>query len=333
MIKKNATNILKNFNKQKVKILLPIFLLIFIFIIFGVSKMSAENSNEEIINDSEEKIVERYPLFIGTDFSSPNLDVNAAISLYFSEEKGNKILYREKINDILPIASISKLITALVAIENYNLNNPINVTEQDIVSRTEFRDFRAWEYTTIEDIIYQMLIESNNSGAFALALISDRYKETEGDPVKFFVEEMNAVAKKIGLKDTVFINPSGLDKENNYNASTAKEVALMARYIIKNNSEIFEISTMPFFDLYSFDQSIYYTAINTNNFLHNNNKNWQKHIVGGKTGFTRFANGCLLLVLEDPNSNGYIINVVLGAEDRFKEMEKLIDYIYQNYQF
>ncbi len=251
----------------------------------------------------------------------------------YSKEGEDKILYESNIDEVLPIASISKLMTAVVVAENYSLEEAVRVSEDQVVARTEFRDFRAWEETSIEEMKKQMIIESNNSGAFALALISDRYIKSDKEPVESFIERMNEKAKEIGLNKTSFINPSGLDRQENYNASTVKEIALFAKYIISNHPEIFEISVIPSYSLFSPDKAISYTAINTNTFLHIQENEWQSEIVGGKTGFTRFANGCLLIVLQDPHQKGYIISVVLGAEDRFKEMEKLINYIYFNYQF
>lgn len=292
-----------------------------------------QSNEKEIEAEEVEEVKEVYPVMTGSRENSPSLDVLSAASFYYSSDDNYKILYEENEKEVLPIASISKLMTAQVAFSNYNLNDPIGVKEHDIISRTEFRDFRAWEETEIEKMIYQMLIESNNSAAFALALISNRYINSDKDPVDAFVEEMNKKAKEIGLKNTIFVNPSGLDTKETYNSSTAEEIVAWSKYIINNNPELLEISVMPFYNLYSPDKTIHYTAINTNNFLHVIENDWQENIIGGKTGFTFSANGCLLIILKSPERNGYIINVVLGAEDRFKEMEKLINYIYQNYQF
>ncbi len=292
-----------------------------------------KSDKQEIQIEEEDHIVEPYPVRIGSEENSPNINALSAISFYYSGDNNDKLLYGKNETEVLPIASISKLMTAQVALLNYTLDDPIGVKEYDIVSRTEFRDFRAWEKTEIEKMIYQMLVESNNSGAFALALISDRYINSNKDPVDLFVEEMNKKAKEIGLKNTSFVNPSGLDTKEVYNSSTAKEIVIWSKYIIENNPELFEISVLPFYNLYSPDKSIHYTAINTNDFLHSTENEWQKNIVGGKTGFTFSANGCLLLILKSEERDGYIINVILGAKNRFQEMEKLINYIYQNYQF
>jgi D-alanyl-D-alanine carboxypeptidase len=313
---------------MKKKILLFSMIAIVPFLVWGVFFYG---------NKETEEVVEKEPLIIDYPKLAENEvlyspEATALFSFYFDEDS-EKVLFDKNSNEILPIASISKLMTALVVIENYNLEEKLQVSENEVISRTEFRDFRAWSETRIEEIVFQMLIESNNSGAFALALISNRFFENKNESVSLFVDMMNKKTKQIGLKNTKFINPSGLDGKDNYNSSTAEEVAFFAKYIIKNKKIIFEITKMPSYRLYSPDKTAYYDVVSTNIFLTSDKKEWTEVIYGGKTGFTRAADGCLLLILEVPESNGYIINVVLGAKDRFLEMEKLINYIYSSYIF
>ncbi len=313
-------------NKTKFLIFLSLLVIVPLFV-WGVFFRNSSN-NEEVVEEVIEKI--DYPKLIGNnDFLT---EASGVFSFYYDQET-EKVLYEKNANKEMPIASISKIMTANVVFEDYNLDESLKVEENEVTSRTEFRDFRAWSDTKIGDVLSQMIIESNNSGAFALALISNRFLDYNNDPIENFVEAMNIKAKEIGLLKTNFINPSGLDSIDNYNQSTAKEVALIAKYIIEKNSEIFEISKKPSYRLYSPDRTIYYDAITTNIFLSSEKKDWSEKIYGGKTGWTRAAEGCLLIVLEVPEKNGYIINVVLGAKDRFLEMEKLINFIYESYVF
>lgn len=315
-----------NLTRKRFLISLLLILAIVLFWSFFQIKSIRKNTVDFTV-----PVIKKYPLLIKSS-NELDLDVSSAFSFYFNKD-GASVLYKKREEDVFPIASISKLMTALVVLENYNLEEKINISEKELFSKTAFRDFRAWKETKIKDILSQMLVESNNSGAFALALISNRFLEAEGNSVENFVKEMNNKTKEIGLKKTSFINPSGLDGREKYNASTTKEIALLARYIIENKKELFDITTLPQYKLYSPDRSTYYEAISTNEFLHSQKNEWQKKIVGGKTGFTYAANGCLLIVLESPQKEGYIVSVVLGAKDRFLEMEKLINYIYKNYQF
>jgi serine-type D-Ala-D-Ala carboxypeptidase (penicillin-binding protein 5/6) len=314
--------------ENKTKFLIFFSLLIIIPLFVWGFFLRNSSTEEEILEEVVEEI--DYPKFIGNEnFSVEALGV---FSFYYDKET-EKILYEKNADKELPIASISKIMTANVVFESYNLDESLRVTEREVTSKTEFRDFRAWSDTKIGDVLSQMIIESNNSGAFALALISNRYLNYSEEPIENFVKAMNMTAKEIGLSKTNFINPSGLDSIDNYNQSTAKEVALIAKYTIEQNSEIFEISKKPSFRLFSPDKTVYYDAITTNVFLSNQKKDWTEKIYGGKTGWTRAADGCLLIVLEVPEKKGYIINVVLGAKDRFLEMEKLINFIYESYLF
>ncbi len=309
-----------------------LLLLIVPFVLGGVFLLFSSKGDSDVVTDDEEVEKVPYPEYIGSPEDNPNLDVAAAFSVYFNEEE-ERVLYRENVDEVFPIASISKLMTALVVFENYNLEEQLGVTEREVFSRTEFRDFRAWRETEIKEVVSSMLVESNNSGAFALALISDRFLGDNGDSVEVFIRAMNNKAGEIGLENTRFINPSGLDGREEYNQSTAKEIGFFARYILENRKEIFEISRMPSYRLYSPDGLAHYEALNTNIFLHSNDFQWKEGIVGGKTGWTHAAFGCLLLVLDPPEGEGYVVYVVLGAEDRFKEMEKLVDYVYGVYKF
>ncbi len=314
---------------MKNKIIFLSFFIALPFFIWSVFLRSSDDNQAVDIENNVPKI--EYPRLI----KEKDLSINAGgvLSIYYDKER-EKVLFEKNADQEFPIASISKIMTAHVVLKNYNLNESLKVTEYDVISRTEFRDFRAWNGTKIEEIIYPMIIESNNSAAFSLALISNRFLDNNtDDAVERFVKEMNKEAEEIGLIKTHFINPSGLDAKDRYNQSTAREVSMLAKYIIKQNSEIFEISRMPYYRLYSPDKTVYYDAFTTNVFLSDSKKSWTDKIYGGKTGWTRAAFGCLLLVLEVPETGGYIINVVLGAEERFLEMEKLIDYVYESYIF
>lgn len=272
---------------------------------------------------TEIEVLELYPERVTEEHVT--IDAAAAISVYWDGEN-ERILYRKNIEETLPIASISKMFTALVVYENYVMEEPIGISDRDMFTIPGLQDLRIWEDTKIKDVLYPLLLESNNSVANALAIQDKRFLEND------FIEEMNKKAKEIGLSNTFFVNPSGLDEKNASNISTAKDLYTAIKYVLEN-TDLFSIMSTPAYRVYSFDRSVYYTTINTNQFLFSGNNDWQERIVGGKTGFTFRALGCLLLVIEAPNGEGYIISVILGASDRFKEMEKLVNFVHQAYKF
>ena len=231
----------------------------------------------------------------------PNLDIQAksAISVVTNPQNKQKILFRKNIDEILPIASLTKLMTALIVLENsenYNSNQ--------------------------KDLLDSMLIESNNESAELLAEIIETAK---------FVNLMNEKANNLNLEDTKFVNPTGLDPEDEslnygsktldyFNHSTVKDLVRLTKYILNQCPKIFEISSLQ----NNLSNESSHFSINTNELL-----GQISNIKGGKTGWTDIAEGCMLLVLNDDKGNTFI-NVILGAEtreSRFEQMKKLIDWL------
>jgi D-alanyl-D-alanine carboxypeptidase (penicillin-binding protein 5/6) len=242
------------------------------------------------------------------------LDVKAALSIRLNPQKKIKerVLFSKNENEILPIASLTKLMTALVVIENqenYPFKEQIKISKEAALQEDvpEYGNLKAGEKKKIEELLNLMLVFSSNDAAYALA---------EQIGVENFVNRMNEKAKEIGLKSTHFSNPTGLDPENlkwnlenkdYFNYSTAKDLILLGKYILENYPLIFEFSNQK----------------NKIQLLEN------QHLVGMKTGYTDEAGGCIFLIFSNDNGD-YFLNVILGAkskEERFLQMQKLIDWI------
>jgi D-alanyl-D-alanine carboxypeptidase (penicillin-binding protein 5/6) len=241
-----------------------------------------------------------------------DLEVKAAISKRIYNSKKTKILYQKMADEILPIASLTKLFTATIVLENpndYPLEKTITISEKAASQENvpEKGNYLVGDKISVERLLKEMIAFSSNDGAYALA---------EQIGVENFVDKMNEKAKKLSLLNTHFVNPTGLDPEaikfsssslSSFNFSTAKDLANFAQYLIENYPFIFEIS------------------LSNGNFQ---KIRTQKTLVGGKTGYTDEAGGCMVLVLKD--NAGYIINVILGAsspQKRIEEMQKLINWI------
>jgi serine-type D-Ala-D-Ala carboxypeptidase (penicillin-binding protein 5/6) len=301
---------------QAVFFVLGVFLISFFFLY--------KNKEEEVPEEKEVVVEFQLPEEKEEEFL---IQAEAAISLYYKDGE-KKVLYEKNKEKELPIASISKLMTALVVFENYNLEEEVNVSG--------ITNFKGWKETEIKSVVSQMIVESNNISSFVLATVSDRFISKEdfnGNSVQLFVEKMNQKAKEIGLEKTSFINPSGLDEGSKYNRSTATEVADLSIYIIENQKDIFEISKTPIYYVYSPSGTVYYQSFNTNSLIYDQKEDWQKEIVGGKTGTTVMAGQCLLVVLKEPETEGYIINIILGSDSRFDDMIKLVNYIKESYNY
>jgi len=234
--------------------------------------------------EMEKRLEEMKPVRIG-NYSDPEISARSAVSVLIDSQGEERILFEKNSKEKMPIASLTKLMTAYVALNNYDLPEEM------------------------EKALYLALIESNNEAALNLA-------RANGETA--FINSMNLEAQSLGMKNTFFINPTGLDGENNFNYSTVLDIAKFAKHLTRENHLILEISTLAEFE----------EAVNTNKLLGE-----ISGIVGGKTGETKKAGDCLLLIIQAPENNGHIINILLNSEDRFEEMKKIIDWIQYAYRW
>ena len=243
--------------------------------------------------------------------NTPGIEINAksAISIISNLKDSSKVVINKDIDLKLSIASLTKLMTAVIVLDNYNLADEITVSETADKQDPMKLDVKFGDTMSVESFLDIMLIESSNKSAYALSEGPNGYPGTEN-----FINLMNQKAKAIGMQNTIFVDPTGLSYED---ISTAKDLAILAEYILrnKNYSKISDISKREILYVPGFGD-----VKNTNELLRE-----IPNIICGKTGFTTIAKGCLLLVIDNPQTNDYSINVILGADDRFTEMKKIIN--------
>ncbi|MEA3344567.1 MAG: serine hydrolase [Patescibacteria group bacterium] len=243
------------------------------------------------------------------------ISASAGISVFVNPAKEfnqKNIIFAKNINEELPIASITKLMTALVVLENYDLSKEIKVSQQAVNQPEGFGKLQITQSFTVKQMLYPLLIESSNDAAFSLA------NDYKGMTEKEFVHLMNFKAQEIGLKNTHFINPTGLDVIDKFNYSSAKDLVTLTAYLLREYPIVWEILGLKEFELRSLDNTYVCQLSNTNKLLGK-----IPGMIGGKTGKTRLAGECLVLVLKTSEYN-YLINVILGSTDRFEEMTRLI---------
>ncbi len=247
----------------------------------------------------------------------PDIDAESVISSKLYKTGRTRLVVGKNIDKTLPIASLTKLMTALVVMENTHLND-YDFSKTTIVSQKAAGQYNVPIYgnlttgqaITIEQLLKYMLYYSSNDAAFVLA-------EVIG--LNNFVAKMNQKAQDIGLKNTYFFNPTGLDPQDlnivpNY--SSVNDLTRLSKYILENHGLIFE---------FSLENGPYLSENGISGIYILNNQ----IIVGGKTGYTEKAGGCMIIVFSDENGN-YLINILLGAESpdtRIEEMQKLINWI------
>lgn len=292
-----------------------IFLISFVisFVYFNILAFTLQKAQKFVLAGSffyhEEYLKkENIQIKIPDDFE---VEANSVISLSIDRNGKEKIIYSKNENNILPIASITKLMTALVVFdlkESYNFFQVLPISKEAAFQKG-VSILKEGEILTVESLLYITLIESSNDAAFALAQAINEKK---------FMEIMNLYAKKIGMEKTIFFNSTGLNN-NLENVSTAYEISLLVKYIKENHSEILEITKKENYDILNPNGIIRHTSKNTNILLSE-----YPEIIGGKTGWTQSAKGCLVILIDNPNEDGYFINVILGSDNRFEEMRKLI---------
>jgi len=250
------------------------------------------------------------------------LTAESGISLLVNSQGNQEILFDKDSDEKLPIASLTKLITANIVLEHYDLSQIIEISHQAVGEEGNSGEFKIGETLTVENLIYSLLIESSNDAAEAL---------TEVIGKDAMVDLMNLETKAIGMENTRFFNPTGLEPDEPdgpINYSSTRDLVKLTAYLLKTDPEILRISALPEYDLYTLDNVFHHKLINTDELL--------KEIpdaVASKTGWTPQAQGCLLLAIKAPQNNGVIVNVILGSPDRFGEMKELINWIKTAYKW
>jgi D-alanyl-D-alanine carboxypeptidase (penicillin-binding protein 5/6) len=268
----------------------------------------------------EEKLKEMKPIR-NKEVEDLEAKASSAISVLFKDSGEERILFEKDIDLKLPIASLTKLMTAKVVLEHYDLSKEIKISKEAVAQEEDFGKLEAGWEIPVKYLLYSLLMESSNDAAFALA------NDYEGMTREKFINLMNLGAQKLNLQNTHFFNVTGLDTEESgteMNYSTAADLAKFTQELLKDPL-IWEILSTPEFDLYGPE------LVNTNELLGE-----VPGIIGGKTGYTEMAKGCFLLALEAPRGHGYLVNVILGAGNgsyRFLEMEKLIDWAKEAYRW
>jgi D-alanyl-D-alanine carboxypeptidase len=229
--------------------------------------------------------------------------VDSKAALYADLNNGG-IQYIKNSQEQLPIASITKLMSALVVLNNYELEEEVEVKRDwyDEEDMSWSLGLDKGDNATVETLLKAMLISSYNDAAYVLA------QHMEGG-LEAFVESMNDYAEQLGLIDTQFNNPSGLDS-NGGNISTIEDLYRLATVVYRNDF-IMDTLTKSYADL---KWDIGEDRIYTTNALMGQYGN-----IAGKTGYTELSGGCFLGITQEGK-----LTIILGSEERFEDTEKLL---------
>ena len=285
-----------------------LLVILVILILNSTSVVYADDIDDLEIIDWSDEIVE-------TTNTSEEPKINSRAAVIY-DRKSQKIIWGKKENERRPMASTTKIMTAIVVLENANLSDTVTVSKKAGGTGGSRLGLKAGDKITVNNLLYGLLLVSGNDAAVALA-------EYVGGSVEGFAQMMNKKASELGLENTHFVTPHGLDMQEHY--TTAFELAKMADYAL-NIEKFAQIVNTKNITISISGRSKNLT--NTNELLGNLNG-----VNGVKTGFTNGANRCLVTSVNRDGMN--IITVVLGADtkkDRTNDSVKLIEYAYQNYE-
>lgn len=239
-------------------------------------------------------------------------DVRAAAAIIFDPETG-EILWEENGSDKRSIASITKVMTALVFLEGEPDLSRVATIERSDTYAASTTYIRANERVSLDHLLHLTLIASDNAAARALARVAHGSSAA-------FVERMNEKAVELGLESTTFADPSGL---NPANISSAYDLSRLISFASQNDV-LAPIMRMPSFDVKTSRRTI--TIRNTNHLV----RGGEVDVLAGKTGFINKAGYCLATLLRLPQSNHQVAVVVLGAASnvgRFWETRHLFNWM------
>lgn len=261
------------------------------------------------------------PVFAVT--SNPALSAESAVLI---DNRTNKILYEKDCNKRMYPASTTKIITAILTLENCNLNDVVIASYDAVMSIPDgysSANIQIGEELTVEQLLQVLLVYSANDAANILA-------EHVGGSVDSFVSMMNTKINELGLKNTHFTNTYGKHDDNHY--TTSYDLAMIMKYCLKNETfrKIAGSASCAIPATNKHDKRLY---TSTNLIINPNSSYYLPYLTAGKTGYTSQAKECLVSSAFENNLE--LICVVLGSgsnnSNRFTDTKNLYDYGYSNY--
>lgn len=243
--------------------------------------------------------------------AQPAVSAQSAILL---DANNDNIVFEKNAYEQLPIASLTKIMTTVIALESANLNDRVVISEAAVSQTPSSCPLTVGDILTLRDLLYCLMLRSGNDAAWAIA-------EHVAGNVPAFVNLMNQKAQFLGLNQTTFTNPSGLDVPSS-NISTAYDVARLMRYAMAN-PQFREIAGAKTYKTTS-NNGIEYSFIHKHRLLNN-----VDYITAGKTGFTRKAGRTLVTSAKIGNQE--FIVVTLNDPNDWEDHLNLFEYGFNLY--
>lgn len=304
----------------QLSVALGLLVLVFGVTYLGASRSLSEQSKEKesaVYVDTELQTQGREAFSLSRTFADITLQAESAIVW---DVKNQRILFNKNADDIRPLASITKLMTALVAYELLDPEEKVAIT-LDALRVSGDSGFTDGEEFTVQNLTDLVLIASSNDGAAALANDAGARIAESDDPEAVFVRAMNLRAKELGLTKTTFSNSTGLDLSPTEAGAygSARDVARLMDYIIVNAPDTVALTNLEVTTVEN-EEGAYHLAKNTNEATGS-----LEGLIASKTGYTALSGGNLVVAV-NAGLNRPIVVAVLGSsyEGRFSDVEKLV---------
>ena len=254
-------------------------------------------------------------LFLLFPYSVQAISTSATSSILMDMDSG-RIIYENNSHEVRSVASISKIMTAILAIESKKLDKTVKVSDVALEAYGSGIYIKPGEKLTLQDLVYGLMLRSGNDAALMIA-------EYVSGSVPKFVKKMNQKAQEIGMKQTTFHNPSGLDEDDEVgNFSTAYDMAILTSYAMKNKTYQKIVGTKKYTLKTNKNTYVWY---NKNKLLTN-----YENTTGGKTGFTKKARRTLVSTASKDQLN--FVVVTLNDGNDFQDHENLHEYGFTYYK-
>ena len=256
-----------------------------------------------------------------------NLYAQAAVLM---DAESGRILFEKNGQEVLAMASTTKIMTCILALEKGNLEDIVTASELASSQPKVHLGMRTGEEFKLGDLLSSLMLESHNDSAVAIA-------EHIGGSVQEFAKLMNVKAKELGCQNTYFITPNGLDEIDEFgmHATTASELARIMSYCIMESpkkEEFLSITAMPSHSFNNVEGSRTFSCSNHNSFL-----NMMEGAISGKTGFTGKAGYCYVGALERDGRTFVVALLACGWPNnknyKWKDTMKLMEYAIENYTY
>jgi D-alanyl-D-alanine carboxypeptidase len=245
----------------------------------------------------------------------PQLDASAVLLVH---RDSGRTLYEKNATVQVPIASLTKVLSALVVSDLFSPSDIVTISSGSVRVDGQKQTLYLGERLYVRDLMSMMLVESSNDAAYALAA----YAHERGID---FVTRMNEKAFALGMTDCKFTDPAGLDDKA---YCTAHDLLRLVQSALTTAPQLWEIMSKSKLTISSIDGRQTHEVKSTDELL-----GQVPEVIGGKTGYTDGALGCLILVVKLPGKDDTLISIVLGSRARFADTKNLLEWAGRAYRW